>query len=150
VPPSAEGVDSQHAFAYVASVNRILVGLQESYEGENEYSPGESVESDSGGYSLLDPETGSLIPARGEIRPIVQQTFRALQPTSNPFEFWAALANGEDTVIGQYSSRTFTFKPLLKLSKIRFNSMDMWTDEPAGKVYFVYEGHLLSLQIKVR
>jgi HEAT repeat protein len=150
VPPSADGVDSQHAFAYIASVNRILVGLQESYEGENEYSPGESVESDSGGYSLLDPETGSLIPARGEIRPIVQQTFRALQPTSNPFEFWAALANGEDTVIGQYSSRTFTFKPLLKLSKIRFNSMDMWTDEPAGKVYFVYEGHLLGLQIKVR
>jgi hypothetical protein len=80
----------------------------------------------------------------------VQQTFRALQPTPNPFEFWAALANGEDTVIGRYSSRTFTFKPLLKLSKIRFNSMDMWTDEPAGKVYFVYEGHLLGLQIKVR
>jgi hypothetical protein len=35
-------------------------------------------------------------------------------------------------------------KPLLTLPKIRFNSTAMWVDEAAGKVYFVYEGHVLA------
>jgi len=148
VPASADGVDSQHAFAYIASVDRILVGLRESYEGEDEYSLDESVDPDGGGYSLLDPETGSLIPARGEIRPLVQQTFRGLQPTAVPFEFWAAVPKGGDTVIGLYNTRNFNLKPLLRLPKIRFNSMDIWVDESVGKLYFVYQGHLLGVPIK--
>jgi hypothetical protein len=36
------------------------------------------------------------------------------------------------------------FKPLLRVPKMIFTSMDMWVDQPGGKVFFVYKGHLLS------
>ncbi len=51
-------------------------------------------------------------------------------------------------MIGLYNTRIFAFKPLLKLPRIRFNSMDMWVDGPAGNAYIVYEGHLLVVPIK--
>ena len=105
---------------------------------------------DAGGYSLLDPETGILTQARGDLRPLVQQTFRALQPSANPLEFWAAVATKDETTVGLYNSRTFTVRPVLKLSKIVFNSMDIWIDEAEGTLYFVYEGQLLSAPIKVK
>jgi hypothetical protein len=34
------------------------------------------------------------------------------------------------------------------IPKIKFNSMDMWVDEPGNKVYFVYRGHLLALPLR--
>jgi hypothetical protein len=36
---------------------------------------------------------------------------------------------------------------VLKIPKIQFNSMGMFVDAPAGKIYFVYRGHLLSLPL---
>ncbi|HUR96576.1 MAG TPA: hypothetical protein VMZ26_00780, partial [Pyrinomonadaceae bacterium] len=88
--------------------------------------------------------------ARGEIRPLIQQTFRPLQPATAAFEFWAAIPKENETVIGLYNTRTFTLRPLLKLPKISFDSMDTWVDESGGKVYFVYEGHMLAAPIKTR
>ncbi len=35
----------------------------------------------------------------------------------------------------------------MKVPRIKFDSMQMWID--AGKVYFVYEGHLLALPLKL-
>jgi len=135
------------AIAYVSSIDRIIVGPE-----QNEYDYDEdktSRDDEAGSYALLDAQTGVLIPARGEIRPLVQQTLRALQPAAKPFEFWAAISNENETLVGIYNARTFTIKPLLKLPKIGFNSMDMWADEVGGKIYFIYEGHLLSAPIKV-
>jgi hypothetical protein len=86
---------------------------------------------------------------RGEVRPLAQQTFRPLQPATNAFEFWAAIPKGDGTVVGIYNSRTFSLKPLLILPKIKFDSMDMWVDQPGGKMYFAYQGHLLSTPIKI-
>jgi hypothetical protein len=43
--------------------------------------------------------------------------------------------------------RTFKFSTVVKVPKISFDSMDMWVDEPAGKIYFIYEGHLLALPL---
>jgi len=40
-----------------------------------------------------------------------------------------------------------SFKSVLKAPKIQFNSMSMWVDDAAKKVYFVYRGHLLSLPL---
>jgi HEAT repeat protein len=142
-------VDAFRAIAYVASIDRIVTG---PYEREYEYSEdGEkSTEDDGSGYSLLDPETGFIVAARGEVRPLAQQSYRALQPSANAFEFWAAVPTKDQTVVGMYNTRTFTFRPILKLPKIVFDSMDTWVDENEGKIYFVYEGQLLAAPIKVK
>ncbi len=142
-------VEAYRAIAYVPSINRVITG---PYDSEYAYAADEdkSTEDDGSHYSLLDPETGALIPARGEVRPLAQQTFRSLQPSANPFEFWAAIPKKDETSVGLYNSRTFTFRPILKLSKIVFNSMDTWVDEGEGKIYFVYEGQLLAAPIKIK
>jgi hypothetical protein len=130
------------AFAYVASVNRIVIGREEEYR---EYGPG-ALDPE---YSLLDPETGIITKPRGEIRPIAQQTYRALQPTTKPFEYWVAIADKGQTVFGTYDTRTFSVKPLLKLSNIEFESSNMWVDAAEAKLYFVYNGQLLSAPLNV-
>ena len=98
---------------------------------------------------LLDPETGRLQPARGEFRPLSQETFRPLQKASKPGAFWAALPDSEknETLVGIYDNKLFGFKTVLRIPKIAFNSMSMWVNETAGKVYFVYRGHLLALPL---
>ncbi len=85
--------------------------------------------------------------AKGEVRPLAQQTFRPLQTNGKPDEFWAAIpdAEKEQTEIGVYNAKTLTFKSILKIPEIEFNSMQMWVN--ADKVYFVYQGHLLDLPL---
>ena len=99
---------------------------------------------------LLDPETGASQPVKGEFAPLAQQTMRPLQPAPAPDEFWAAIPSQEknETQIGIYNARSFIFKPLQKVSRITFSSMDMWVDEKEGKIYLVYAGHLLALPLK--
>lgn len=101
-------------------------------------------------YYLLDPETGMLTSANGELRPLSQQTFRPLQPTTKPNEFWAALPSRarNETVVGRFDSRLFRFNAVVRLPKIIFESMNMWVDESEGKIYFVYNGHLLRVPMK--
>ena len=101
---------------------------------------------------LLDPSTGDLQPVAGEFRPIAQQGYRPLQGTGRPNEFWAAIYDPEKNVteVGYYETRTFGFRPILKLPKIKFNSMSMYVDEPANKLYFVYRGHLLTLPLGLK
>ena len=98
---------------------------------------------------MLDPATGVVRPISGEFRPLSQQTFRPLQNASKPNEYWAAIYDTEknETQVGIYDSKLFGFKTVLHIPKIKFNSMSMWVDESAGKVYFVYRGHLLALPL---
>jgi hypothetical protein len=126
------------AAAFIPSLNKVLLFAGDYYEEESERQ---------GSYFLLDPETGAVQPAKGEIAPLVQQTFRPLQAATNPDEFWAAIPDEEETKtkFGIYNAKTLSFKPLLEISRIKFDSMNMWVD--AGKVYFVYEGHMLSLPL---
>lgn len=126
--------------AYVASINKILASQTPSDDHED-YGGGEMF--------WVDPDTGIVQPAKGELRPIKDQTFRSLQPGQAANEFWAAINDIESgkTTLGLYSTRTFTLKPVLTVPKIRFDSMGMWVDQTAGKVYFVYNGHLLSLPL---
>ena len=126
------------AVVFVPSVNKILVDTSPYYERERV---------GDGEYYLLDAETGAIQTVKGDLRPLAQQTSRALQPTGNADEFWVAMSDSEnpETQIGTYNTKTFTFKPLMKIPQIRFSSLQMWVD--AGKVYFVYEGHLLALPL---
>lgn len=128
--------------AFVPSLNKILMfgGGYSEYEGEAEpdYSERE------GEFYFLDPETGVMQRAKGEVRPLAQQTYRPLQPTGKPDEFWAAIpGTAENTQVGVYNMKTLAFKPIVKIPEISFNSVQMWID--AGKIYFVYQGHLLGL-----
>ena len=106
-------------------------------------------------YFLLDAATGKTELVKGEFRPLTQQTFRSLQPTKNPNEFWAAIYDKEknQTVIGRYDAKNFAIKSVLTVPEISLNSMHIWVDEKDGKVYFIYqpddyrESHLLSLPL---
>jgi len=134
--------------AFVAAHNKFLV-----FRAQYEYDEDEGRREKQAEYYLIDPATGAAQPVKGEFRPLEQQTFRPLQPTGKPNEFWAAISEEKTTSIGTYNAKTFTFKPLLKVPEIRLTSMDIWADEKDGKVYFVYagegerDGHLLSLPL---
>ncbi len=133
------------AVVYIASLNRIMVsGFYDGHEREYE-------EDASAGYYLLDPETGAVQPTAGEVRPLAQQSFRALQQAGSPAEFWAAMPRGKkETVVGIYNTKNFTISPIVRLPKVVFDSMNMWVDQTEGKVYFVYEGHVLSAPLNVK
>ena len=97
---------------------------------------------------VLDVETGAIEKTRGEIRPLAGQTFRPLQKSSaSADEYWAAIPDKKATQVGIYNMKTLTFKPLLTIPNISFDSMNMWVDEAENKVYFVYKGQLLALNM---
>lgn len=123
--------------SFVSALGKVLLAA-----GFEEEGPGD--------FGLLDVDTGSTQPLRGNAAPLIQESFRPLQAVGGSKEFfWAALSEGEEssTEVGIFSARTFAFKSVLKIPNIRFNSMDMWVDEPAGKIYFTYGGHLLALPL---
>jgi hypothetical protein len=148
-PVRSDEIPLNTAISYLPTRNLVFLS---SYEEEDDHHHGEYDESyhpsayDNGrGYYLLNPDTGALMPAPGEVRPLGQLSFRGLQPTSTPGEYWAAIPRGKaGTLFGIYSTRYFSFKPLLKLPKILFDSEQMWVDEAEKKVYFIHQGHVLS------
>lgn len=144
-----------YPLAYIPTLNKVLIVEQgNDYEGED-YDVDETyadvVDDDPSGSSmqLVDPATGLLQPASGEFRPLTQQTFRPLQKTTVPNEFWAAIPDSKEnkTVVGIYDIKTFGFKTILTLPKMTFNSMSMWVDEAGKCIYFVYRGDLLKLPL---
>ena len=148
-----DGDGSLRARCYIPAVGKFLVAAGYYYEGYDDVADNSDQGSENSPmrrFYLLDPETGGLTPVNGDARPLSTQTFRPLQPTIKPNEFWAARPSSgkEDTVVGTFDSRSFTFTPVLKLPKISFTSMNMWVDETENKVYFVYNGHLLRIPLK--
>ncbi len=130
-------------FLYISPVNKFLIeagNLMDYDEGTIKR----------GTYFLLDAETGAMQPVKGEFRPVIQQTFRRLQKTSNPDEVWAAIPveSKKETQIGTLNEKTFVFTPVLTVPQISFDSMDMWVDEAANKVFIVYNGQLLSIPLR--
>jgi len=158
-PVDIEDYRSLEPSVFVASINKVLLAPSRSeYEDYEEYGEGYDAEAerdtvdydhDPDSLWLLDPDTGVISKPKGEFRPLTHQTFRSLQKAAGPNQFWAAIADREknSTDVGLYDARTFTFKTVLKVPKISFNSMSMWVDETEKKVYFVYRGHLLSLPL---
>lgn len=147
----AEGYGRPTPRAFVPTLNKVLIAYQSEYEDylyeTNEDRRMPDIEPDS--MFLIDAATGVMQPTRGEFRPLSQVTFRPLQKTTRPNEFWAAIIDAEkgSTQVGIYDIKVFGFKPVLTLPKIAFNSMDMFVDETGHKVYFVYRGHLLSVPL---
>ena len=144
-----DGYGESYPLAFIPSINKILVIRNDYRYYRSDDEDTALGDSDPDNLLLVDPITGVANPAPGEFRPFAQQTYRALQKTAKLNEYWAAMIDEEKglTEIGIYETKTFGFKSILKVPKIRFNSMNMWVDEPGKKVYFVYRGHLLSLPL---
>jgi hypothetical protein len=163
-PVNLPAADSVRPAAFVYSHNKVLV-----YRGKvpaNQYEEGEGEGEEEGDgpprlvkpdltpaipeYYLVDAATGAVQRVRGEVRPLELQTYRPLQPTGAASEFWAAVydENTKSTSIGRYSDKTFTFRAVMNVPNINLDSMDIWVDEPGGKLYFVYGGHLLALPLR--
>ena len=100
-------------------------------------------------YFWLNTETKKVQEVKGEIRPLKQQTYRPLQPAKQANTYWAAIPDKKtnSTEVGIYNAKTLSFKAVIKLPEIQFNSMDMWVDETDNSLSFIYEGHLLSLPL---
>ena len=46
--------------------------------------------------------------------------------------------NKNETIIGRYNSKTFSFSNLSVIPNILFDSMAIWVDESENKVYLIY------------
>ena len=112
-------------------------------------SSSKSVAPDHPQYYLLDAATGETKLVSGEFAPLRQEGKRFLQPTHESEEFWAAIPNREknQTQVGRYNLKSFSFEPLLLIPHITFDSTAMWVDEAGAKLYVVYESNLLRLPV---
>ena len=146
------------ALRLVASLGKFLMVAryydEEHFDGDfdddEEEGPANSDEPRPQRFFFLDAASGVLTAAPGNVRPLVQQTFRPLQSTGKPNEFWAAIPFGEkhETVVGSFDAGTLRFTPVRRLPKIHFNSMAMWVDADEQRIYFVYNGHLLRVPLR--
>ena len=86
----------------------------------------------------------------GEFGPLQQKGDRALQRTETPDEFWVALSDKEKnkTRVGRYNTKDFSFKQVMEIPHIVFESMNMWIEANAAKIYVVYKGQLLRLPLQ--
>jgi hypothetical protein len=137
--PPADQFDS---VAYLPAHNKVL--LRRARDDDNK-SDG-LVEPE---FYLLDPATGRTRKVTGEFAPLLQEGRRSLQPAGKPFEFWAAIPDREknQTRVGRYNSRDFSFQTKLDVSQLTFDSFLMWVDEEEMKILVVYEGQLLRLPL---
>ncbi|HKE04449.1 MAG TPA: HEAT repeat domain-containing protein [Blastocatellia bacterium] len=96
---------------------------------------------------LLDPETGTVQPVKGEFRPLTSAVSRAPQSAGDPNAFWAAIYDWKKrtTSFGRYDSKNFVYTPLLEFPELELKSDDIWVDATSGKIWFAYKGHLLRL-----
>lgn len=140
IPPAQEF----EPLAYVAAHGKVLLRRAGEAAGGSASAPGAPE------FYLLDAATGQTQPVGGEFEPLTQEGGRALLPTANPGEFWAALPDREknETRVGRYGTKDFTFRTLLVVPHLTFESFGMWVDEAGAKLYVVYEGQLLRLPLR--
>src|SRR5262245_46904315 len=139
LPPA----DQFEAVGYIEAHNKVL--LRRAKDVDNDDS--KSISPDEPEFYLLDVATGRTQRAQGEFTPLLQTGRRLLQPTGKPFEHWAAITDREknETRVGRYNSRDFSFHTALEVSQLTFDSFSMWVDEKEARLFVVYEGQLLRL-----
>ncbi|MEZ5425007.1 MAG: HEAT repeat domain-containing protein [Pyrinomonadaceae bacterium] len=151
LPVELEPADYLSPICFIPSHNRVLVVAYKKAEaGSSNFWDEKAMR-----YYLLDASTGAIQKVKGEFRPLMQQSYRGLQPTGRPEEFWAAIYDREkdSTSVGRYNAGSFTFETVLTIPGIELDSMNIWVDETEGKIYFVYRsetagtGHLLRLPL---
>ncbi|MGI9056767.1 MAG: hypothetical protein ACR2F2_13310 [Pyrinomonadaceae bacterium] len=138
--------DCFYPSAFVPVQNKVLIVRckQEYTAKENNPSP------DPPEFYLLDVETGKTILTKNEIRPLMHQDFRFLQPTKRKNEFWAAIPDKETktTQIGRYDLQNLKFVPVMTIPSIIFYSRDLWVDDEEKSAYIVYGFQLLKISLQ--
>jgi hypothetical protein len=142
--PAAEDFEP---VAYLPAHGRVLLRrARDENSGARKQVGPETAE-----FYLLDAATGRVELVKGDFAPIEQQGQRPLQTAGAPTQFWAAVPDRakDQTRVGRYDIKGFSFQTLLVVPHIRFDSNEMWVDEAASKLYVVYEGQLLRLPLSV-
>jgi hypothetical protein len=137
--------DQFDPIAYLGLHGKVLLR-----RAKDEYYPSsKSVGPNLPEYYLLDAATGETRLVSGEFAPLRQEGKRFLQPTDKPNEFWVAIPDREknQTRVGRYNLKEFSFQPVLLVPHITFDSMQMWVDQAGAKFYIVYESNLLRLPL---
>ncbi|HEX6046253.1 MAG TPA: HEAT repeat domain-containing protein [Pyrinomonadaceae bacterium] len=139
-----ETADELAAITFIPNVGKVLVQRQ-----KGEY-VSEPTGPDHAEYYLLDAATGETRAVTGEFEPLLQGGYRFLQHTDKPDEYWAAIPDQakDQTRVGRYNVRDFSFKQVMIVPRIEFDSMTMWVDAKQEKVYVVYKGQLLRLRLQ--
>lgn len=96
------------------------------------------------------PKTSETKLKKKEIRPLMRQDFRFLQPTKITNIFWAAIPDKETgtTQIGRYDLQKLEFIPVLTIPAIIFYSNDFWMDETENSIYIVYNFQLIKIPLQ--
>lgn len=142
-----EPADDFEPVAFVASHNKVLLRRARAAfisMGNKPVGP-ERPE-----YYLVDPATGETRLVSGEFAPLQRKSIRPLQRTEKSDEFWVALSDNEKnkTRVGRYNMKDFSFKPVMEIPHLAFDSTNMWIDASAAKIYVVYKGQLLRLPLQ--
>ena len=130
--------------AYIAAHGQVLLRRARNDDNDkNEIGPAHPE------FYLLDAATGRTQLVTGLFEPLLEDSQRFLQPTSTPGEFWAAIPDQSknQTSVGRYNLKDFSFRALLVVPHLTFNSASMWADEAGSKLYIVYEGQLLRIPL---
>ena len=135
------------AIAFLPPLGKVLVRRSK----EESATPGDKPKGpDKSEHFLLDPATGATRQVSGDFTPLADGGDRFLQAAEKPDEFWVAVNDEKKnhTQIGRYSLKDFSFKPVMTVPKLLFNSFSMWVDAEQKKVYVVYKGQLLRLPLQ--
>ena len=137
--PAADQFDP---IAFVAAHGKVLLRR----EKDDEQYWRKTVGPESPEYYLLDVANGEARLAEGIFAPLLQDNKRILQPTGRPEEVWAAIPKpGNQTEVGRYNLKDFSFQLILRVPHLTFDSDNMSVDADGGKLYVVYKGQLLRL-----
>lgn len=143
LPPA----DEFQPIAYLATHGKLL--LRRAKDKSN--TDPKSISPVAPEFYLLDAATGQTQLVTGVFEPLQQEGRRSLQPTGKAYEFWAAIPDDANnrTRVGRYNVKDFSFQTLLVVPHLIFDSMKMWVDEDAAKLYVVYEDQLLRLPLRI-
>ena len=122
----------------------LIVRCKAAYTSkENDPSP------DPPEYYILDPASGDTRKVTSEIRPIMHQQNRYLQPSTVDGQYWAAIPNKNtgSTEVGLFDPNNLSFKHVMYIPSIQFYSNDLWVDEDSAVLYLVYEFELLQIPL---
>jgi hypothetical protein len=117
---------------FVATHNKVLLYRARDICSKDKNNPSHATPE----CYLLDAGTGGTELVRGEFQPLIQQAYRGLQPAGRPDGICAAVYSRKknETDVGLYDAKNFSFRPVLKLPDILHDSTEIWVDEKENKV----------------